>query len=212
MTQAGVAAHAVQGDLIGRGRRTFRERASLAMRAVEARAAGPEGNLLRRSRQARGWSRPAPGHGPWSLRSRPLVAVVTEPVTAQPTTITAQVTANTVAGSGQRGRSSRRRLPQEQRLAPRWAGGTKTAESGTYSVQAILLVAGSQIVSRFSASKFGGTSSRPRAGVSELGPEPGPARWYADEPLRAGHALARAAGHAARIQSHGYFQRATAMT
>ena len=71
MTQAGVAAHAVQGDLIGRGRRTFRERASLAMRAVEARAAGPEGNLLRRSRQARGWSRPAPGHGPWSRWSRP---------------------------------------------------------------------------------------------------------------------------------------------
>jgi hypothetical protein len=64
-TQAGVAAYAVRGDLNGRGRRTFRERASLVMRAVEARAAGPEGNLPRRSRGAGHCQRrvTAPGHG-----------------------------------------------------------------------------------------------------------------------------------------------------
>ncbi len=104
-------------------RRTFRERASLAWRAVEARAAGPEGQPATAIITV-GTEPDTAGAG-----SRPLVTAVTAPVTAQPTTFTAQVAANTVTGSDQRARNPRRRLPPEQRLSPGRAGGTKTAGS-----------------------------------------------------------------------------------
>jgi hypothetical protein len=87
--------------------RAFRERATAAWRAVEARAAGP---ATQRGTTCHG-GHGRRGAGPLPVTagagSRPLGTVVTATDTATPATITAPVTAITVTGSGQQARFPR---------------------------------------------------------------------------------------------------------